>query len=301
MTLSAAAFAWVSALVHRESAIVLPPGKEYLVESRLLPLARELGLPDVDSLVARLRAAPEPATVAALVDALTTNETSWFRDGTPFEVLRSTVLPELHATSRQRRLNIWSAACSSGQEAYTIAMLVAEELLPLGRPAEVLATDISHGMLERTRAATYGQLEIGRGLPAAMLVKYFQRRGTQWRVDDRLRAMVRVQHLNLAGRWPMLPVFDVVFLRNVLIYFDTATKRAVLARVRQVLSPQGFLFLGGAETTLGIDDSWTRTTTGGLTVYRPGPDRPLDRPLTGGTDALSSLAAAAEPTGATGW
>jgi len=130
-----------------------------------------------------------------------------------------------------------------------------------------------------------------------MLVKYFSRRGTQWRVDDRLRAMVRVQHLNLAGRWPILPVFDAVFLRNVLIYFDTDTKRAVLSRVRQVLSPRGYLFLGGAETTLGIDDSWTRTTIDGLTVYRPLPDTSL----TGGSDALSPLAVPTEPTGTTGW
>lgn len=280
MTLSASAFAWVSALVHRESAIVLPPGKEYLVESRLLPLARERGLDGVDALVTRLQASPDRALVTAVVEALTTNETSWFRDGTPFAAFRSTVVPELLALP-PRRLNIWSAACSSGQEAYTIAMLLAEEVLPHGRTAEVLATDISHAMLDRTREATYGQLEIGRGLPAPMLVKYFRRQGTQWRVDDRLRSMVRVQHLNLAGRWPILPVFDVVFLRNVLIYFDTATKRAILRRVRQVLGPRGFLFLGGAETTLGLDDGWSRTTVGSFTLYRPipgGTDAPLAGP-----------------------
>jgi len=170
MSLSAAAFAWVSTVVHRESAIVLPPGKEYLVESRLTPLARDRGLPDVDTLVARLQATHDPAAITAVVEALTTNETSWFRDGRPFDVLRRTVLPELVAATPRRRLNIWSAACSSGQEPYTLAMLLAEEVVPLGWTAEVLATDISQAMLERTREATYGQLEIGRGLPAPMLV-----------------------------------------------------------------------------------------------------------------------------------
>jgi len=271
MTLSAEAFAWVSALVHRESAIVLSPGKEYLVESRLLPLARAAGVDGVDGFVARLRSAPDRQAVAAVVEAMTTNETSWFRDGTPFEAFRSVVIPELLQLPQQRRLNIWSAACSSGQEAYTIAMILAEEVLPRGRAAEILGTDISQAMLERTREGCYGQLEIGRGLPAPMLVRHFQRHGTEWRVNDRLRAMVRVQHLNLADRWPMLPVFDVVFLRNVLIYFDTETKRAILQRVRQVLSPQGFLFLGGAETTLGLDDGWTRTAADGFTLYRPTP------------------------------
>jgi chemotaxis protein methyltransferase CheR len=269
MTLDPGAFAYVSSLVRRESAIVLEPGKEYLVESRLMPLARAAGLPDVDAFVARLRSAPDRVTVKAVVEALTTNETSWFRDGAPFEAFRKVVVPELLETPPQRRINIWSAACSSGQEAYTIAMLLAEDVLPRGRNAEILATDISTEMLDRTREASYGQLEIGRGLPAPMLVRHFQRSGTQWRVNDQLRAMVRVQQLNLADRWPYLPVFDVVFLRNVLIYFDTATKRSILQRVRQVLSPQGFLFLGGAETTLGIDDGWTRSTVGGFTLYRP--------------------------------
>lgn len=275
MTLDPGAFAYVSDLVRRESAIVLAPGKEYLVESRLLPLAREAGLADVDAFVARLRTAPDRNAVRSVVEALTTNETSWFRDGTPFEAFRTTVIPDLLQTPAHRRISIWSAACSSGQEAYTIAMLLAENVLPLGRSAEILATDISTEMVERTRDGSYGQLEIGRGLPAPMLVRHFQRSGTQWRVNDQLRAMVRAQQLNLADQqWPYLPVFDVVFLRNVLIYFDTATKRSILQRVRKVLSPQGFLFLGGAETTLGIDDAWTRSTVGGFTLYRP---------ITGGT------------------
>jgi chemotaxis protein methyltransferase CheR len=268
VTLSSRAFAYVSDLVRREAAIVLGPGKEYLVEARLLPLARAAGAADVSSYVAALQRSGNPTQRMAVVEALTTNETSWFRDGEPFEVFRSTVLPELlRTTSATRRLNIWSAACSSGQEAYTIAMLLADH--GQGRKAEILASDLSTEMLERTKSGAYSQLEIGRGLAAPMMVKHFRRAGTQWQVSDQLRAMVRTQRINLATPLPPLPVFDVVFLRNVLIYFDAPTKKAILQRVRQVLSPQGYLFLGGAETTLGIDDSWGRTTIGRFTLYRP--------------------------------
>jgi len=268
VTLSPQAFAYVSDLVRREAAIVLGPGKEYLVEARLLPLARAAGAADVSSYVSALQGSGNATQRMAVVEALTTNETSWFRDGEPFEVFRTTVLPELlRSTPATRRLNIWSAACSSGQEAYTIAMLLADH--GQGRKAEILATDLSTEMLERTKAGAYSQLEIGRGLPAPMMVKHFRRAGTQWQVSDQLRSMVRTQRLNLAAPFPPLPVFDVVFLRNVLIYFDAPTKKAILQRVRQVLSPQGYLFLGGAETTLGIDDTWGRTTIGRFTLYRP--------------------------------
>jgi chemotaxis protein methyltransferase CheR len=303
VTLTAQAFAFVSDLVRREAAIVLGPGKEYLVEARLLPLARAAGAADVSSYVTGLQARGSTTQKMAVVEALTTNETSWFRDGEPFEVLRSTVLPELLAsTPATRRLNIWSAACSSGQEAYTIAMVLAD--LAPGRQADILASDLSTEMLERTKAGTYSQLEIGRGLPAPMMVKHFHRAGTQWKVADQLRAMVRTQRINLATPLPPMPVFDIVFLRNVLIYFDAATKRAILQRVRQVLSPQGYLFLGGAETTLGIDDSWSRTTVGRFTLYRPQPaapaagstplSRPTPLPTTHRTASFPIRATAAE-------
>jgi chemotaxis protein methyltransferase CheR len=266
VTLSAQAFAYVSDLVRREAAIVLGPGKEYLVEARLLPLSRAAGAPDVSAYVTGLQSRGNDTQRMAVVEALTTNETSWFRDGAPFEVLRSTVLPELVASSNGR-INVWSAACSSGQEAYTIAMVMAEHAR--GCKVDILASDLSSEMLDRTKAGRYSQLEIGRGLPAPLMVRHFQRAGTQWQVSDQLRAMVRTQRINLAAPLPPLPVFDVVFLRNVLIYFDAPTKKAILQRVRQVLSPRGYLFLGGAETTLGIDDTWARTTVGRFTLYRP--------------------------------
>lgn len=272
MSITAESFEFVATTVRRESAIVLEPGKEYLVESRLLPLARAAGLADVDAFVRRVRGGGGAADRSAIVEALTTNETSWFRDREPFDVLAGTVLPDLLRTrSARRRITVWSAACSSGQEAYTVAMQMAEQVVPLGWKVDILATDIAPTMLERTRQGRYSQLEVGRGLPAPMMVKHFTRVGTQWQVSDQLRSMVRVQHLNLAAPLPPLPVFDVVFLRNVLIYFDAETKRSVLGRVRRVMAPDGYLFLGGAETTLGVDESWTRTAVGRLTLNRPNP------------------------------
>lgn len=272
MSLSPRSFTFVADLVRREAAIVLESGKEYLVEARLQPLARAAGFADLDAYVTHLQSGAGYPGRAAVVEALTTNETSWFRDREPFDVLASHVLPDLLARNAARRkISVWSAACSSGQEAYTIAMLLAEHVVPRGWQVEIFATDIAPSMVARTRAGSYSQLEIGRGLPAPLMVKHFQRQGTQWQVSDQLRSMVRTQVMNLAAPFPPMPVFDLVFLRNVLIYFDQPTKHSVLSRVRQVMSPDGYLFLGGAETTLGIDDTWHRQPVGRLTLNRPRP------------------------------
>lgn len=272
MSISVDSFTRVSELVRRESAIVLERGKEYLVVARLTPLARAEGCRDVDEYVERILERGRLADQAAVVEALTTNETSWFRDREPFEALISTVLPAvMDAAGHRRRITIWSAGCSSGQEAYTLAMVMAEHLVPHGFSADIVASDISRGMLERTREGTYSQLEVERGLPASLLDQHFRRSGERWQVGAGLRAMVRVQHLNLATAFPPLPTFDIVFLRNVLIYFDPTTKADVLTRVRRVMDPSGYLFLGGAETTMGVDESWTRIPVGRCTVHRPGP------------------------------
>ncbi len=269
MTLAADTFDYVSDLVRRESAIVLEPGKEYLVESRLLPLARAKGLASVEEYVAQVRQRPTREVVDEVVDALTTNETFWFRDMEPFDVLRNVVVPEvLQSAAARRKLTIWSGACSSGQEAYTIAMIMAEHVVPLGWQVEIVATDISQQMLDRVAAGTYSQLEVNRGLPAPLLVKYFQKVGTHWQVTEDLRRMVTVRKLNLAQPFGVLPTFDIVFLRNVLIYFDTDTKRRILNQVRAVTAPGGALFLGAAETTIGLDDSWERTPMGRFTLNR---------------------------------
>jgi chemotaxis protein methyltransferase CheR len=268
MTLSAQEFAYVSDLVRRSSAIVLESGKEYLVEARLLPLARQAGLPSVSEYVHRAQHRPEPDMHAKIVDALTTNETSWFRDGEPFQALSSTVLPDLMPTrSANRSLRIWSAACSSGQEPYTLAMLL-QDFLPAGWSYEIMATDISQEMLTRAEAGKFSQLEINRGLPAPMLVRHFERDGANWRVSAALRRSITFRRLNLAATLPPMPQFDVVFLRNVLIYFDVDTKRQVLQRISSQMKPDSWLFLGAAETTIGIDDRFERVAAGRSSAYR---------------------------------
>ena len=269
--LAPAEFDWICQLVRRRSAIVLEPGKEYLVESRLLPVARSSGENSVGALVARLKREPEGRLSDAVIDAMTTNETSFFRDRHPFDALSKHVLPEMLAKrAREKRLSIWCGASSAGQEPYTIAMLVQEALLThRGFTASLLATDISQEMLTRTRNGRYTQLEVNRGLPIGLLVKWFDKVGTEWQVKPELRSMVQTRLLNLAVPFPPLGQHDVVFLRNVLIYFDTATKRQVLERVRRVLRPDGYLFLGGAETTLTIDDAWERVVLDRATAYRP--------------------------------
>ncbi len=267
MTISPTSFAFVSDLVRRETAMLYDPGKEYLVEARLLPLAREAGCADVDGYVDRLR--NDAAERAKVLDALTINETSWFRDNAPYQAFTETMLPAmLAAREHVRHLSIWSAACSSGQEAYSLAMLL-DQHLPSGWTAQILATDVSTKMLERVKAGRYSQVEMNRGMPATSLVKYFTRAGSEWEVSDDLKRMVRTQSLNLSTPFPLLPTFDIVFLRNVLIYFDLETKRDILRRVHQVVAPDGFLLLGSSETTLDMEDHWEREAAGRVQIHRP--------------------------------
>jgi chemotaxis protein methyltransferase CheR len=270
MTMSRADFTYIAELVRRGSAIVLEPGKEYLVESRLLPVARDAGADTIAGLVQQLRRVPDNVLHDQVVEAMTTNETSFFRDVHPFTALADTVLPELvEARGAHRQIDVWCAAASSGQEPYSVAMLL-DELLgdEPGWRLRVLASDLSQRMLDRTELGVYSQLEVNRGLPVQRLLRHFEREGHQWRAKGNLRAMIRTQALNLDGPWPAIPPMDVVLLRNVLIYFDVPTKQRVLARVREVLRPDGYLFLGGAETTLGLDDSYERVQVGRVPAYR---------------------------------
>jgi chemotaxis protein methyltransferase CheR len=269
-TLAAPDFDYIAQLVHRRSAIVLEPGKEYLAESRLESIARDHGLGSVTELVAHMRSGSLDLS-DAVVDAMTTNETSFFRDAHPFNALRDTVLPELVEARRvARTLTIWCGACSSGQEPYSLAMILREHFPELATwQVRIIATDISPSMLERTRAGRYSQLEVNRGLPAPMLVKHFTRDGMHWVVDEDLRRMVSAQYLNLNERWPVMPQFDLVLMRNVLIYFDVPTKQQILAKVRQTLRPDGLLLLGGAETTMNLDANFERVPHGRSTWYRP--------------------------------
>jgi chemotaxis protein methyltransferase CheR len=273
MSLHHDSFRFVADLVHRRSAILLEPGKEYLVEARLAPLARNAGCRDVDAYVRWLRLHSRELDLEAVVEALTTNETSWFRDVTPFAALRDHVVPALRAErGTLDRLRVWSAACSTGQEPYSIAITMAD--VEDGPELEIVATDLSAHVIEKAREASYTQLEVNRGLPVSLLIRHFEKTGGHWRVQEQVRRRVQFHRHNLLDAPPAGGPFDVVFLRNVLIYFDLATKRAVLARIRRVLRPGGFLVLGAAETTVGLDDTWVREPVTGGAVYRPLPAAP---------------------------
>jgi len=267
VAISAATFTFVADLVHRCSGIQLTAGKEYLVEARLLPLARQAGLAGVDEYVYTLRGVPHGAEHDRVVEALTTNETSWFRDFTPFQALTGQVIPALRRDHPAlTSVRVWSAACSSGQEPYSIAMAMLDAAP--GLKIEITATDISQEALRRARAGRYSQIEINRGLPAAMLVRHFTRAGTEWEVGQEVRSKVAFSQNNLLEAPPPGGPFDVIFLRNVLIYFDPETRRRVLRRVRGVMRAGGFLLLGAAESTLGVEDVWERVPAGRGTLYR---------------------------------
>jgi chemotaxis protein methyltransferase CheR len=267
VSLVQADFAFVTTMVRQRSAIDLQPGKEYLVESRLAPIARSIGERDVSALVARLRRGDEKLS-EAVVDALTTNETSWFRDSHPFQAFSQHLLPEVHRNG-SRNIHIWSAACSSGQEAYSLAMLLLD-WLPAhpGVTAQIVGTDISPRMVERARTAKFSQLEVNRGLPAQYLVKYFDQVGREWVLRPAVRALTKFDRGNLALPAIGVPACDIVFLRNVLIYFDLDTKRTVLGHIRRVLRPGGYLVLGGAESTLNLDGTFQRMELGKAVVFR---------------------------------
>jgi chemotaxis protein methyltransferase CheR len=210
--------------------------------------------------VARLRTAPLNGLQQKVVEAMTTNETSFFRDVQPFEMLKQMVVPELmKRRATERRLNVWCAASSTGQEPYSLAMMLRESFPSLGGwKVRISASDLSTEVLEKARRGRYSQLEVNRGLPAHLLVKYFQRQGVEWQIKDDIRNVIDYRQLNLIEPWPALPPMDVILIRNVLIYFDVETKRQILGKARRLLRPDGYLFLGGAETTLKLDDSFER-------------------------------------------
>jgi chemotaxis protein methyltransferase CheR len=270
MGLSVADFQYVSQLVRQRSAIVLEPEKSYLLEARLTPLARTEGFGSIEAMVARMRGHPFNGLHRKVVEAMTTNETSFFRDLHPFEALKAVVLPEvIRRRQAERRLNIWCAACSSGQEPYTVAMTILDHFPELAAwSVQLLATDLSSDMVTRARAGRYGQIEVNRGLPANLLVKYFEKKGMEWQVRPLVQQRCEFREMNLIEPWGPLPPMDVVFLRNVLIYFDVETKRGILANVRKVLQPWGYLFLGGAETTINLGDTFERVQFDRAGCYR---------------------------------
>ena len=249
-------YEYLRRLLKTRSGLVLSAEKHYLVESRLLPVARRLGLFNLTGLVAKLKAPDGEALIVEVVEAMTTNESFFFRDKVPFDHFRETIMPALlSARGASRRIRIWCAAASTGQEPYSLAIALKEMGKDLrGWRVEIVGTDLSTGVLEKARSGIYSQFEVQRGLPALMLIKYFAQLGETWQIAPEIRGMVKFVPFNLLNDFAPLGKFDVVFCRNVLIYFDQATKIGVLERIADASERDGFLVLGGAETVVGLTD-----------------------------------------------
>jgi chemotaxis protein methyltransferase CheR len=267
-TLSPADFDFLRDLVRQKSAIVLEDGKEYLVQSRLAPILRAEQIGSLSELVGALRNR-RPGLEGKVIDAMTTNETSFFRDIHPFEALRTTIIPEMMERNRSsRQLNFWCAAASSGQEPYSLCMMMRDAFPELGGwQLRFLATDISPSVLDKAKSGRYSQLEVNRGLPAQYLVKYFERSGADWVIKPEIRNMVEFRLANLNEPLPLTSPLDIVFIRNVLIYFERDTKKKILQQIRKNLKPNGVLMLGSSETTFNIDEGWVNRPIGKTIVY----------------------------------
>jgi len=242
-------YAYLRQLVLAESANLIDPSRNALFETRLTPIARLAGASTLEDFVSLLRVDRTPQLHRAVAEAMTINETSFFRDGKPFEVLRETILPHLiEKNAAQRRLRIWSAASSTGQEAYSLAMLICENFAELTSwDVKIVGTDISRQVIEYAQRGRYRRMEVNRGLPARMLVKYLVRDGDEWEVTPNLRAMCSFQYANLCAPLPKLPAFDLVMLRNVLLYFPQQDRSCVFSDVYRQMTPGGYLMLGAAE------------------------------------------------------
>jgi chemotaxis protein methyltransferase CheR len=266
-------YEYLRKLLKERSGLDLSADKQYLVESRLIPLARKAGLMGIGELVQKIKSGSDALTVDA-IEAMTTNETFFFRDKIPFDHLRQTVLPELlQARSGRRSLRIWCAASSTGQEPYSIAMCLKEFSAQLiGWRVEIIATDLSLGVLEKARAGIFSQFEVQRGLPIQLLVKHFRQVGELWQINADIRAMVQHRQLNLLQDFSHLGSFDVIFCRNVLIYFDQDTKIGVFNRLARSLEADGVLALGAAESVVGMTDAF-KPFPERRGLYRPNPAR----------------------------
>lgn len=270
-------FDFIAAMVRERSGLVLSADKTYLVESRLAPIARRDGYPSIDELVTAIKVRRDAKLIDSVVDAMTTNETFFFRDKTPFDIFEQTILPELVARKRGGTIRVWCAAASTGQEPYSLAM-VADAMGPRmgGCKLEILGTDISERCLEKAKAGVYTQFEVQRGLPVQMLLKHFKKDGDAWKIDDRMKTNIRFRPMNLLDDFRGLGRFDVIFCRNVLIYFDAQTKKNVLERMSSQVEGPGYLLLGAAETVLGITDTF-RPIAGQRGLYVQDPSKLTSR------------------------
>jgi chemotaxis protein methyltransferase CheR len=275
-------YEYLRKLLKDQSGLDLSADKQYLIESRLVPLSRKAGLQGIPDLVQKMKVGSQ-SLVAQVVEAMTTNETFFFRDKVPFDHFRQAIMPEvLKARAARRSIRIWCAAGSTGQEPYSLAMCLKEmESQLAGFRVEIIATDLSQEVLEKSRAGLYSQFEVQRGLPIQLLVKYFKQTGEFWQINPDIRAMVQHRQLNLLHDFSQLGTFDIVFCRNVLIYFDQDTKINIFNRLAKAMEPDGFLVLGAAETVVGLTDA-----------FKPYPDkRGLYRPNESRAKAPMGLAA----------
>lgn len=246
-------------LLKEKSGLVLSQDKAYLIESRLNPIAKKWGYDGIPAMTQVMRGVPSPDLVNDIVEAMTTNETSFYRDNSPFNIFKEMVIPYYKSkTGQPPKLRIWCAAASSGQEPYSLAMMLKEEAASLpGWTFEIVATDISHEVLEQAKNGIYTQFEVQRGLPVTHLMKYFSQDGDNWSINQDIKSMVHFEYFNLLDPMTSLGTFDIIFCRNVLIYFDQETKKDVMDRARAQMTDDGLFFLGGAETVIGITDEFT--------------------------------------------
>jgi chemotaxis protein methyltransferase CheR len=246
----------IAGILRNRAGIVLDGDKSYLIESRLLPLAKSRGFSSFSQLTQKLNSGNDAELMALAIDALTTNETLFFRDIRPFEVLQNRIIPDL-AKSRSSggTVRIWSAAASTGQEAYSLAIMLAENpQLLAGSKVEILGTDISRESLTRAREGIYSHFEVQRGIPGSLLPKYFSKKGERWQLNEAIRSKVSFKEFNLLDNPKPLGRFDIILCRNVLLYFDVPTKRGILERLAGVLADDGAILLGGSESTIGVSE-----------------------------------------------
>ncbi len=271
MGISTVDFDYLRKLMRDHTAIVLDAGKEYIAESRLANLVSNEGFESIPDLIRQLRGKSFTGLHRRVVNAMTNNETWFFRDIKPYQAVHKMMIPALMAArAAERTIRIWSAACSTGQEPYSLAMLLREDFPELRTwNIRILATDISGDVLEKAQRGHYSQLEVNRGLPINLLTRYFHREGMAWVISQELRDSVQFQQVNLSQAWSLMPQFDIIFLRNVLIYFDVEMKKEILRRVRRQIRPDGYMVMGGAETTLNLNDDFERVQYETTAYYRP--------------------------------
>lgn len=262
-------FEFIRTFIKEQAGIVLEQGKEYLVEARLNPIIKEAGFSSLEELINELRIKSTSDLKLKIIDSLTTNETLFFRDIHPFEALKVSILPKiLEKKHSSKKLNIWCAAASSGQEPYTIAMILKDHMEDINDwNINFIASDISEKMLARAKAGIYNQFEISRGLPMHYLIRYFDKNGKDWQIKKEIRDMVHFEKINLLKPWSFVAM-DLIFMRNVLIYFGIDTKKDIFKRLERTLHPDGYFFLGGSETTLGINSEFERVGINKVPCYQ---------------------------------